>query len=95
MVFGPIHCFLLMNIDHLPSDEGMEICFFHSLTLLRDISLRWVAVCPLLDNMNTWFFHRSSYPVIIYLSMLLITIMLLFLYSPIYSEDTLDAAISY
>ena len=57
--------------------------FFNSLTLLRDISLRWGAVCLLLDDPNTWYFHRSYFTVIIYLSMLLMTIMLLFWYSPL------------
>ena len=57
--------------------------FVHRMTLLRDISLRWGAVCPLLYNMNTWFFHRSSFPVIIYFYMLLMKIMLLFWYRPL------------
>ena len=57
--------------------------FFHSLFLLRDISPRWVAVCSLLDNMNTWFFHRIYFPVIFSLSKLLMTIMSLFWYSPL------------
>ena len=60
-----------------------QIHVFNSLIILRDISLRCGTVCPLLDNMNTWFFHRSSFPVIISLSMLLVTIILLFWYSPL------------
>ena len=56
---------------------------FHRLNLLRDISLRWGVVCPLLDKKNTWFSHISYYLVIIYLSMFLITIMLLFCYIPL------------
>ena len=55
---------------------------FHILTLLRDISLRWVAVCPLPDNITTLFSYRSYLLVIIYFSMLLVTIMLLVWYSP-------------
>ena len=57
--------------------------FFHILTLLRDSWLRWDAVFPLLDKMNTWYFQRSSFPVIISLYMLLMTIMLLFWYIPL------------
>ena len=57
--------------------------FFHSLTLLSGISPRWGAVCLLLVNMKTLFFHRSYFPVIIYFYMLLMTIMLLFWYSPL------------
>ena len=45
--------------------------FFHSLSLLRDISLSWGAVCPLLDKMNTWIFHRIYFLVIISFYMLL------------------------
>ena len=51
---------------------------FHSMNLLRSILLSWGVVCPLLDKMNTWFFHRSSSPAIIYLFMILVKIVLLF-----------------
>ena len=56
---------------------------FHSLNLLRDISLIWGMVCTLLDKINTWFSHISSFLVILSLSMLLMTTMLLFLYIPV------------
>ena len=39
-----------------------EVKFVHRLNILRDISLRWGVVCPLLDKRNTYFFHRSSFP---------------------------------
>ena len=68
-------------INCLLTKEWIQV--FYRLTLLGDISLRWGAVCPLLDNMETRFFHRSSIPLIIYLSMLLMTIMLLFWCSPL------------
>ena len=54
------------------------------LTLLTDISLRWGVVCPLPDNITTWFFHRIFLPAIIYLSMILVTIFLSVLYRPLH-----------
>ena len=57
--------------------------FFHSLILLRYISLSHSAVCLLLDKANTWFLHRSFFPVVIFLSMLLMTIIFLFWYKPL------------
>ena len=58
--------------------------FVHILTLLIDISLRWGEVCPLLDNVNTRFFYRSYFLVIIFLYMILMKTILLFWYSPIH-----------
>ena len=52
--------------------------FFHIMNLLRYISLSWCAICTLLNKINTWFFCMISFLVIIYFSMLLRTIMLLF-----------------
>ena len=57
--------------------------FVYILTILRYISLRWDVVCPLLDNMNTLFFHRSSLTVNISLSMILMKIIFLFWYIPL------------
>ena len=58
--------------------------FFHILTILRDISLSWGAICTLLDKINTWFFYIRHFIVIIYLSMLLMKIFLLFWYIPLH-----------
>ena len=75
----------------LPISEYLSLIFWsrhgdkfvHSSTLLIDISLRWFWVCLLLDKMNTWFFHRSHFLLIISLYMITTTIMLLFWYNPL------------
>ena len=92
-VFGTLEIwsYVIWYYSMLPISEKLSITLWprngyklvHGLIIFRDISLRWGTVCPLLDNMDTWFFHRSYIPVIISLSMLLMKIMLLFWYSPI------------
>ena len=58
--------------------------FVHIITILRHISLSWGAMCTLLDKINTWFFYIRHFIVIIYLSMLLMKIFLLFWYIPLH-----------
>ena len=50
--------------------------FVHIMTILRDISLRWVTVCTLPDNITTWLVYRSSIPLIVSFSVLMVTIIL-------------------
>ena len=77
--YGILAYSLLPIIEYLPITllSSHEDKFFHIRTLLRDISLSWGVICTLLDKINTWFFYISSFPVIIYFSMLLMTIMFL------------------
>ena len=69
----------------IPVSEYLSLTFLtmhgynidHILTLLRYISLKWGVVFTLLDKITTLFFYRISLPLIIYFSMLLVTIMIL------------------
>ena len=68
-------------INYIRTKAWIQV--FHSLGLLREISLRWGAVCTLLDKTDTLYFYRISIPVIIYLYMIMMKIMLLFWYIPL------------
>ena len=92
-VFGTLEIwsYVIWYYSMLPISEKLSITLWprngyklvHCLIIFRDISPRWGTVCPLPDKMNTWSFRRNSLPMIISLSVLLVTIVFPVWYSPL------------